>query len=90
MTKPSKIGRLALRHEGRYWNAYYADQQSMDGAILLGSIAMAAVVSRPPLKRAFMELMRNVVTAMLAGVAGDVTWPDEPVAAPEHERSGHA
>ncbi len=29
-----KIGRLAMRHEGNFWNAYYAMPDTMDGAIL--------------------------------------------------------
>jgi hypothetical protein len=41
----TQIGRLAMRHEGNMWNAYYAMVGTMEGAIPLGSIAMAAIES---------------------------------------------
>lgn len=84
-----QIGRLALRHEGEWWNAYYALNDSMDGAILLGSIRMKAVVENKQLKEMFMKAMRIFVSDMLQENLG--TRPDwqEPITAPEHERSGH-
>ena len=91
MDELQQIGRLALRHEGNFWNAYYALVGSMDGALLLGSIAMAAVTNNPDRKEAFMDMMRGVVSDLLeqnVGVRPD--WPDEPQTAPEHERAGHS
>ena len=35
--------RLALRVEGHWWNAYAAPMNTMEGAVLLGSIGMGAV-----------------------------------------------
>jgi hypothetical protein len=88
--KPQQIGRLALRHEGNWWNAYYAMPDTMDGAILLGSIAMRFVEMQER-KNAFMTLMREAVSDIIEEKTGTrPTWPEprgQP--APESERSGH-
>jgi hypothetical protein len=85
-----QIGRLALRHEGTFWNAYYAMPGTMDGAITLGSIAMRFIENNQERKDAFMALMREGVADILEEQTGvRPTWPDGPQAAPEHERAGH-
>lgn len=85
-----KIGRLALRHEGPSWNAYYALPGTMDGAVLLGSIAMRFVVGKDDRHRAFMALMQEAVSDLIEEMTGQrPTWPEGPHAAPEHERAGH-
>ena len=85
-----KIGRLALRHEGDFWNAYYAMPDTMEGAIFLGCVAIAAVQDQAR-KAAFMDLMRSAVGQFIEEqTGGNVTWPDSAQRAPEHERSGHA
>ncbi|MES2667899.1 MAG: hypothetical protein V4712_17580 [Pseudomonadota bacterium] len=85
-----QVGRLALRHEGNFWNAYYADACTMDGAALIGSIAMGAIAGNPERKRAFMDLMKDVVAEFISDIGGiDPEWADER-RAPEHERGGHA
>jgi hypothetical protein len=86
----TQIGRLALRAEGDNWNAYYALVGTMDGAILLGSIRMGAVTTSLKCKKAFMDLMQDVVADIIAEKTGTrPTW-DWPIRAPEHERSGNA
>lgn len=86
-----KIGRLAMRHEGASWNAYYALTDTMEGAILLGSIAMRFIVNHPERKAAFMDFMRDAVADLIEETTGQrPTWPDGPEAAPERERAGHA
>jgi len=85
-----EIGRLALRHEGIMWNAYYALPNSMKDAILLGSIAIRFVKSRDR-KDAFLALMREAVSDLIEEETGTrPTWP-EPGGhpAPEHERADH-
>ena len=85
-----KIGRLALRHEGKFWVAYYALPDTMEGALLLGSIAMRFVQDRER-KDAFMALMREAVSDILEEKTGQrPTWPEPPQGAPEHERGGHS
>jgi hypothetical protein len=89
--KSVKVGRLALRHEGGFWNAYYALPYSMNEAAPLGSIAMAFVADKEDRKQAFMDLMRECVADIIEQETGTrPTWPDGPQAAPEHERSGHS
>ena len=48
--RPEKqqVGRLAMRVEGDFWRAYYAMPGTMEGALLLGSIAMGAVQREGP------------------------------------------
>lgn len=84
-----QIGRLALRAEGDNWNAYYAMQGTMDGAVFLASIRMGAV-QNPDRKQAFMDLMRDVVADILEERLGVRPSWEGPQGAPEHERSGSA
>jgi hypothetical protein len=87
-----KIGRLAMRHEGTMWNAYYAESDTMEGALLLGSIAMA-FVGKDHLDRklAFMAMMQDAVADLIEEKIGQrPTWPEGAKPAPESERGGHA
>jgi hypothetical protein len=80
------VGRIALREEGDFWNAYYAMPDTLKGSILLGSIRISLVKADPDVKQAFILLMRTVVTLVIADTTGQLAlWPDDPVAAPEHE-----
>lgn len=91
MTNPQvQIGRLAMRHEGKNWNAYYALPGSMEDAIFLGSICMSAIVNNSPRKEEFMNMMRDIVSEIIADKTG--IWPTwgGPTSAPEHEKSGEA
>jgi hypothetical protein len=88
----NEVGRLAFRHEGEFWNAYWSpSQSSMDGAIHLGSLRMN-IARVPALKEAFMSLMRG---AFEEGVKDSIgaevvtTW-GKPHPAPESERGGNA
>lgn len=86
-----QIGRLALRQEGGNWVAYYAPYtNTMEHAIVLGSIAMTAVIERPQRKAQFIDLMRDCVGDIVESVTGTRPVWGGPEAAPEHERSGHA
>jgi hypothetical protein len=85
-----QIGRLAMRHEGKFWNAYYAMPSTMEDAIFLGSIAMR-FVEQPDRKDAFLAMMREAVSDIIEETTGTrPSWPDGPQRAPESERSGHA
>ncbi len=89
MTDAVKIGRLAMRHEGKFWNAYYALPGSMDDAILLGSVAMRFVETLER-RLAFMGFMREAVSDLIFEQTGvRPTWPEGAHPAPEHERAGH-
>lgn len=85
-----QAGRLALRVEGNFWNAYFALPDTMEDAILLGGVAMAVVTGHPERKAAFMGLMREAVADILEHASGTrPTW-NGAQAAPEHERAGRA
>lgn len=81
--------RLAMRHEGLFWNAYMAHAENMNGAVHLGSLRMT-LARDPELKTAFMEFMKQALAvATKQAINVEITWPDEPQPAPESERSGH-
>lgn len=85
----AEIGRLAMRREGKMWNAYYAMPNTMDGAVLLGSIAVAAIAENDERKNAFLGMMRSVVADVIEDETGQrPTWTGVR-SAPESERSGH-
>jgi hypothetical protein len=87
----TKIGRLALRHEGGMWNAYYAKPETMEGALLLASIRMAIVSQHPDRKADFMRLVQMVVADIVEATIGERPYyPDGPQPAPDHERAGHS
>lgn len=88
--QPRKVGRLAMRHEGNDWNAYYALTDTMEGAIPLGSIKMRFVQTQER-RDAFLNFMREAVTDLIKETMGvDATWPDGVQPAPLNERAGHA
>ena len=84
----SEIGRLALRHEGNWWNAYWArSQHSMEGAVLLGSIRIHLATGAA--KQQFMVAMQEAFNNACQDVTGEMPTWSEPHAAPEDERAGH-
>ena len=85
----TQVGRLAMRHEGESWNAYYALADTMQDAILLGSINIDIVKKSAKAKQLFTELMTGVVSDMIEELLGERPSWDDPVTAPESERSGH-
>ena len=85
-----QVGRLAMRHEGENWNAYYALPDSMEAPVFLGSICMGAITANAQRKQAFMDMMRDIVSDLIEAKTGvRPTWGG-PHSAPEHERSGAA
>lgn len=88
--KKQPIGRLALRVEGEFWNAYYAPEHTMEGAILLGSICMSAVLQSDKLKEKFISLMQSVVGKAINDMLGQRPMWDTPIPGPESERAGNA
>jgi hypothetical protein len=83
----ARVGRLALRVEGAFWNAYYAMPDTMKDAIFLGSIRIR-FVEDPMRKNVFMALMQEAVSDIIEETTGErPDWPDGPQPAPEQERS---
>jgi hypothetical protein len=85
----TQVGRLALRHEGESWNAYYVLPVGMEDRVFLGSIRMGAIVDNPTRKQAFMDMMRDIVGDIIEEKTGiRPTWGG-PQRAPENERAGN-
>jgi hypothetical protein len=85
----AQIGRLALREEGAFWNAYWAPTETMKDSILLGSILMSVVGKNAALKQQFMDTMRDALGEAIYQEFGIRPAWGGPEKAPEHERSGH-
>ena len=81
--------RLAFRQEGDWWNVYMAQPDTMEGARLIGTILMGAVINNPERKQTFMALMQEVFADAVKSVTGERPTEFEEQAAPEHERAGH-
>jgi hypothetical protein len=83
--------RLAFRREGTMWNCYCTSPENMDGAVLLGSIAMSMIVEHPSHKDAFIALMKAAFADFVKTIKGGVivkSWA-EPTPPPTNE-GGHA
>ena len=91
MNDKTEIGRLAFRHEGEWWNAYWTpDQHSMKRALLLGSVRMSAVMLSAPAKETFMAAMQSVFDGIVHDIMNQNPSWRGPTRAPESERSGHS
>lgn len=79
--------RLALRREGRSYNAYFAKSETMDDAILVGSLSMR-LAEDDETRRAWQAFMEHAFARFIEDVVGvQPTMTRE--TAPEHERGGH-
>jgi hypothetical protein len=83
-------GRLAMRQEGEWWNAYYVMNDTMSGALHLGSINMRLVIDNEERKEMFLEFMRNIGASIINEVTGQIPEWTEATLAPDHERGGNA
>ena len=85
----TELGRLALRQEGKWWNAYWAPHQyDMDKAVFLGSIRLRLATGEA--KQAFLDAMRKAFDNACKDVTGQIPDWGEPKPAPENERAGQA
>jgi F0F1-type ATP synthase membrane subunit a len=84
VTHPGNL-RLAMRVEGNFWKAYAARLNTTEGAVLLGSIAMAAVTRSPKRKQAFVDLMRDALDDFVRDITGSALRWNEPAPAPEYK-----
>lgn len=87
----AKVGRLAMRVEGESWNAYYAQSDTMEKAIFLGSVRLGLIVDNKERMKRFMDCMREFGCDLIEEQIGvRPTFPDGPLPAPESERGGSA
>jgi hypothetical protein len=83
------IGRLALREEGDFWNAYWAPHiDSMEGSVLIGCIRLNVVKGK--IHEDFIELMKNSFEVITEETIGQTPTWSKPRTAPENERGGNA
>lgn len=82
-----EIGRLAMRVEGKNWNAYYALPSTMQGALFIGSIPMVFISRKNGRREAFLNLMRECVADILEETTGQRPRFQGERPAPEHERT---
>lgn len=82
--------RLAMREEGGMWNAYVATTGTMDGAILIGSAAIAPLKANPDLKDRFMRLMQDVMADTIKRTTGATATNWTVRQAPVTDRGGKA
>lgn len=90
--KPKSSYRLAIRAEGAMMNAYLAPANTMEGAMLLGSLLRRPLDDDAELWETWKACMRDAASVVISTVfGGDIVaeWSDE-TPAPEHERSGNA
>lgn len=81
--------RLAIRGEGAHVNAYLAQADSMEGAMLLGSMKRKVCERFPDIFNEWKALMARVVSRTAHEVLGvEPRMIEEP--APIHERAGRA
>lgn len=82
----TKMGRLAIRGEGNLLKAYYAQPDTMDGAVFLGSIQLAFVIDNEDRKQRFMKLMQDSLSDILEEEMGvQPEWVNESELTPEIE-----
>ncbi len=84
----TQIGRLAFRHEGEFWNAYWAPYMDrMSGSVLLASIRMDLVDNNTVMKDQFMAINKAAFGSVIKGITGQTPQWNEPQPAPEKERT---
>ncbi|MEE4191534.1 MAG: hypothetical protein V2I66_08135 [Halieaceae bacterium] len=80
-----RVGRVAFREKGSVWVAYWAQDDTMEGAHKLGSIKMS-LVANPERKQQFMNLMRECAADVIESSVGVRPEFGGPETAPGHER----
>jgi hypothetical protein len=81
--------RLAIREEGEFVNAYHAAPNTMEGAMLVGSIRAAILRQHRDIWQDWKNLMTRAYQVVIHDVTGIHAEMNEQ-AAPEHEKSGRA
>lgn len=88
-----KLLRLALRREGNAWNAYIAQSDTMEDALLIGTLTLHSFMD-DNVKESFMKTMEEYMASFLRSIlpedVSDKVTFGGPEQAPEHERAGHS
>lgn len=67
--KQHAVGRLAMRQEGKIWQAYWADQDTVQGAIPIANI-LISLVSTEESKQAFIECLTRCLQPKIEDSVG--------------------
>ncbi len=81
------MGRLAFREEGDFWNCYYCKTDTLQDALLLGTIRINFVVNGSPHREKFMAVMRDILSDAVLAATGKRPDYFKEQDAPEHERT---
>ncbi len=82
--------RIAMRVEGEWWVAYFAEPESMISAMEIARFPMK-VASHLAVRDAILDLVQELTKSLLSGVLGLGGVEDfEISSAPEHERAGRS
>ena len=74
-----------MRQHGDHWVAYYADADTMEGALWLGEIHMG-IANEEDYKQRFLDLMQDVVGDFIEEKTGTRPEWNDPIPGPEDER----
>ena len=88
--RPKALWRIAFRAEGEWVNAYYAEPNTMEGAILICSARKGCLQSTPGAFDDLQALARKIVSCAIADVGGTPPESWTTIIAPESERTGNA
>lgn len=80
--------RLAIRREGRWLNAYFAETETMEGALQLGSVLVSFVEGRDEFFDRWKDLMKDMFAVSIEHTTGIAPSRMDEERAPEHERAG--
>ena len=84
----NELGKIALRREGKWWTAHW---QADDHNVELARVRMNLAEGDERVKKAFIDFaMTAFASAVKSSGAGEILKWNDPVPAPEAERSGNA
>ncbi len=81
------LGRLAMRVEGDWWVAYWAAPNSMKRSTEIARLRMS-LAADPVLKEAFLGFCQSAMSVTIKAATGKTPGWNDPVGAPEQEKSG--
>lgn len=82
-----KVGRLAFRREGLFWNCYLAGAESMEGSYYIGSILHRVIDENDEIKQRFMAVMRETLVYIVKEALGEEVEVGDEEPAPEKDRT---
>lgn len=72
MKEENQLGRLIIKREGHFWNAYHVVSDKTENSNLIGSICIGAVVNNAEMRDAFKAMMISVVSEAIKEITGTV------------------